>query len=201
MNQLSSWQSFRSLRAQRSNPDLPSLRGAERRSNLLAYTLVILCFVFAPVQARTLNLAKQKIKDISKLKVKEGVTKLKLQKNKITSIAPLKLPSTLKTLNLSFNKITDLSELQLNSNLDSLVAYGNEITTIDGLNLPEGLRYLTLSNNENLNDIYTLQLSPSLEELRLLFCNISDSEMNGLVLNANLDTLNLAFNNLTTLDG
>lgn len=194
--------SLQSLRVQQSN--LVPSRSRETKFIPLSLGVKILLIIFilmtSQTQARTLDLSKQKIKEVSNLTIPEGTTKLKLQRNKITKIASLELPSTLQSLNIAKNKISDLNQLKLNEGLKTLTAFSNQITTINGLVLPEGLQSLGLDIN-NIKDARTLQLPQSLEHIGFLSCNISNEGINGLVLSANLDSLELAFNDLTTLDG
>ena len=126
----------------------------------------------------SLDLAKNKITDLTPLKGLAKIQYLNLAENQITDISPLSSVAALQYIELSHNRVKDLNSLQSLTNLASLYLSYNQITdispvvklprlaslyldhnqikSIKGLGDLKGLSMLSLNNN-SISDISSLE--------------------------------------------
>jgi Leucine-rich repeat (LRR) protein len=98
------------------------------------------------VQFLTLN--DNQIEDITPLGGMKSLQYVELSRNKVKDISPLTSCTNMASLYLSQNQITDLSPAFKFARLATLYADGNKIKSIEGINQLKYLTSLSLSDNE-----------------------------------------------------
>ena len=95
-----------------------------------------------------LNLAKNKIEDISPIAGLTALQYIELSNNRVKDLKPLEKLSNMRSLYLSNNRISDFSPALKLTKLWSLYLDHNQITKLDGVAALKGLTTLSAGNNE-----------------------------------------------------
>ena len=115
-------------------------------------------------KAKSLDLSKSEITDLSFIAKMTWLTMLELWNNQIKDITPLQSLTNLTVLSLNTNQLTDITPLQNLTNLLSLGLGSNQLTDITPLQSLTNLRWLFLKDNK-ITDITPLQ---NLTNLKML---------------------------------
>lgn len=154
----------------------------------------------------TLELGYNQISDISSLSSLTSLESLGLSGQELTGtdrladFSPLKPLSALKVLALNSNELTDLSDLKGLYSLEVLTLSNNSISDVSPLGSLQSLIQLELSRNQ-IETIVSLGFLQNLEELRLEENLITNDALDEMAPLKELQYLNLAQNELTSLQG
>ena len=120
--------------------------------------------------------------------------------DKLDDLSPLKTLSSLKHLGLDGNDLVDVSDLKTLYSLETLSLHNNDISDISPLGSLPSLTTLVLSRNQ-IETIVSLGFLQNLEELRLDENLITNDALDEMAPLKELQYLNLAQNELTSLQG
>jgi Leucine-rich repeat (LRR) protein len=125
-------------------------------------------------QLKYLDLASDKLTDISSLPKSSPFNYITFRSNQITDISPLKHYPTLTRLTLNYNNVSDLSALRNCKLLKRLDADRNDITDLSPISGLTKLESLALKRNRRLVDISPIVGLTNLRSLIIVETKVSD---------------------------
>ncbi|MBN2693794.1 protein kinase [bacterium] len=146
---------------------------------------------------KNLYIYNNNILDLSPVSKLENLEKISMGKNKVASLEPLKNLKKLTHITAYDNSITDLNPLKNLTQLEELVIWKNPFKDLAPLSSLKNLKILEISHNKSIESISVLK---SLEKLRIFkasYCSLGS--LNGLENSKNLETLDVASNNIMEL--
>ena len=185
-----------------SGKEITELDGIQRLRNITSLNLAHnkisdISALGALSKLRDLDLSNNSISDISSLASLNNLESLNLGANRITDILPISILINLRDLNLRQNTINDISTLSHLFHLEKLNLRANRIHDITPIDNLRELHQLNLRQN-SISDIRVLDNLKKLKTLNLHSNKIS--EISSLKSSANLIDLNLGQNNVMDID-
>ncbi len=144
-----------------------------------------------------LNIGHNPLTDVSAISNLSQLVVLKLDNCELSSVPSLNDFSALEHLDLFNNNLILVPNLPENSRLTGLNVSQNFLTQYPDLSKQSLLEYINLSRNNGLKTIITYNNLTAVKEFSAYLCGLSDFPDVSMM--TNLETLNIGYNNLTTI--